>query len=153
VAALTLALTLLLPSHGVLVQGKSLGGVMLGMTPAQVQSRWGTDRSRCRGCAQATWYYNYHPFRPEGAAVRFRRGRVDSVWTLWQPPGWTTRDGLRLGSSISEVNVRYGALVTIPCGSYSALILTKGRVTTVYYVYDDKLWGFGLTRPGTTPCR
>jgi len=152
VRALTLALSLLLPQHGVLVPGKSLGGVRLGMTPTQVQTLWGTRYGRCRGCAEKTWYYNYRRFRPEGAAVRFRRGRVDAVWTLWLPPGWYTPDGLRLGQNALEVNVRYGALVSVPCGSYRALIRTKGQVTTSYYIYGQRLWGFGLTRAGSTPC-
>ena len=141
-----------LPAHGVLVPGRSLGGVRLGMTPAQVQSIWGTRYGRCRGCAHTTWYYNYRRFRPEGAAVRFRRGRVDAVWTLWLPPGWHTPDGLRLGQNALEVNVRYGALVSVPCGSYRALIRTSGPVTTSYYIYGLRLWGFSLTRAGSTPC-
>ena len=150
--ALTLALSLLLPQHGVLVPGKSLAGVRLGMAPTQVQILWGTRYGRCRGCSQTTWYYNYRRFRPEGAAVRFRRGRVDAVWTLWLPSGWHTPDGLRLGQNALEVNVRYGALVSVPCGSYRALIRTLGPVTTSYYIYGQRLWGFGLTRAGSTPC-
>jgi len=141
-----------LPQHGLLVPGRSLGGIRLGMTPAQVQTVWGTRYGRCRGCTQPTWYYNYRAFRPEGAAVRFHRGRADAVWTLWLPPGWHTLGGLRLGQNALEVNVRYGALVSIPCGSYRALVLTKGRVTTVFYVYGQRLWGFGLIRAEATPC-
>ena len=150
---LATALILLLPKQGVLVTGKSLGAVRLGMTPAQVQTLWGTRFGRCRGCAQPTWYFNYRRFHPEGAAVRFRRGHVDAVWTLWSPPGWRTRSGMKLGVPALEVNVRFGALVTIQCGSYRALILTRGDVTTSFYVYGQKLWGFGLGRPGSTPCR
>jgi hypothetical protein len=152
VHVLVLALSLMLPQHGVLVPGKSLGGVRLGMTPAQVQSTWGMRYGRCRGCAQETWYYNYRRFNPEGAAVRFRRGRVDAVWTLWLPRGWHTPGGLQLGQNALEVNVRYGALVSIPCGSYRALIRTTGRVLTAFYIYGQRLWGFGLTRPESTPC-
>ncbi len=150
--ALTLALAVLLPQHGMLVPGRSLGGVRLGMSPAEVQATWGTRYGRCRGCAHQTWFYNYRAFRPEGAAVRFRHGGVDAVWTLWLPPGWRTRGGLALGQNALEVNVRYGALVSIPCGSYRALIQTRGRVTTVFYIYGQKLWGFGLIRPGSSPC-
>lgn len=150
---LALALTLVLPKQGVLVVGKSLGGVRLGMTPAQVTQTWGTNHARCRGCKLRTWYFNYRAFRPEGGAVRFRKDRVDAVWTLWSPRGWRTRGGMRLGAPGLEVNARYGALVQIPCGNYRALILTRGDVTTSFYVYGQKLWGFGLGRPGTTPCR
>jgi hypothetical protein len=152
VRVLTLALALFLPHPGVLVPGKSLGGVRLGMTPAEVRAQWGNGFGRCRGCAQETWYFNYRAFQPEGAAVRFAKGRVDAVWTLWEPAGWRTSDGLRLGVPAPQLNARYGALVTISCGTADALIRTKGRVTSVYYVFDDKLWGFGLNRPGAIPC-
>ncbi len=149
---LALALTLLLPSHGVLVPGKSLGGVSIEMTHAQVRAEWGAGFGRCHGCAKETWYYNFRAFTPQGAAVRFTKGRVDAVWTLWQPNGWRTSDGLQLGAAAAEVTSRYGALVTITCGSYRALIRTKGHVTSVYYIFGEKLWGFGLSRPGASPC-
>jgi hypothetical protein len=143
---------LLLPNHGVLVPGKSLGRVSLGMTHAQVRGEWGGGFGRCRGCAHETWFYNYRDFTPQGAAVRFAKGRVDAVWTLWQPSGWHTSDGLQLGVSAGQVTAHYGPLVTITCGSYRALIRTKGHVTSVYYLFAEKLWGFGLNRPGASPC-
>jgi hypothetical protein len=152
VRVLTLALGLLLPSPGVLVPGKSLGGVQLGMTHAQVRTQWGDSFGRCKGCTKETWYFNYRKFRPEGAAVRFANGRVDAVWTLWRPPGWRTSDGLRLGAAAPTVNIRYGTLVTFTCGSYRALIQTKGRVTSVFYIFGETLWGFGLNRSGASPC-
>jgi hypothetical protein len=152
VHVLALALSLLFPSHGVLAPGKSLGGVRLGMTQTQVRTEWGNGFARCQGCAHETWYFNYRAFTPQGAAVRYAAGRVDAVWTLWKPPGWRTTDGLRLGVPAAQVTTRFGALVTITCGSYSALIRTKGRVTTVYYLFDEKLWGFGLSLPGAVPC-
>jgi hypothetical protein len=151
VALLTLALSLLLPQHGVLVPARSLGGIRLGMTHAQVQRVWGTTFGRCRGCARETWYFNYEKFHAEGAAVRFRNARVDAVWTLWKPPGWHIGK-LELGAPSPELTNRVGALVTIPCGSYEARIATQRRVTTVYYVYADQLWGFGLSRPAGSPC-
>jgi hypothetical protein len=141
------------PKQGVLVLGRSLGEVRLGMTPAQVRSTWGTAYGICRNCAATTWYFNYFKFRPQGAAVRFSRGRVDAVWTLWSPAGWHTSDkSLRLGADALLVNARHGALVSIRCGSYRALLLTRRQVTTVFYVYGQTLWGFGLMRPGDAPC-
>ena len=148
---LILAVALLLPKGGELVPWQSLGGVRLGMTPAQVRHTWGTRFGRCRSCPQETWYFNYDPFHAEGAAVRFRKGRVDAVWTLWKPDGWHSGK-LALGAPAPAITGRYGALVTIPCGSYEARVLTRGPVTTTFYVYGGKLWGFGLNRSGASPC-
>src|SRR6266516_6317805 len=117
VRVLTLALGLLLPNPGVLAPGKSLGGVRLGMTHAEVRAQWGGSFGRCRGCRQETWYFNYRAFHPQGAAVRFANDRVDAVWTLGEPTGWHTSDGLHLGVPAPQLNVRYGALVTITCGN------------------------------------
>jgi len=153
VTLVALVLALALPKHGVLAVGLSLGGVQLGMSQEQVERLWGTNHSRCRSCRRSTWYFNYRKFHPEGAAVEFLHGRVSAVMTLWSPPGWETRDGrLRLGENSAFVNTRYGTLVTIACGTYSTLILTRGSVTTSFYIYNGKLWGFGLQRPGASPC-
>lgn len=149
---LGLALALLLPHRGELVPWRSLGGVGIGMTHAQVERVWGTNHGRCRGCAQETWYYNYRRFQPQGAAVRFHKGRADAVWTLWQPDGWHVGD-LALGAAEQEVTKRYVAALTVPCGSYTALVLTQRRVTTAFYVYANELWGFGLNRSTVTACR
>jgi hypothetical protein len=148
-AALTAAL--LLPQHGVLVPSQSLGGVRLGMTHAQVRGVWGRTFGRCKDCKQETWYFNYEKFHAEGAAVRFRKRRVDAVWTLWKPPGWRVGK-LELGAPSAALTNRWGALVSIPCGSYEARIVTKNDVTSVFYVYADQLWGFGLSRSGGSPC-
>ena len=150
-ALLTLALSLLLPQHGVLLPSRSLGGVQLGMTRPQVQHVWGRTFGRCRNCKRETWYFNYEKFHAEGAAVRFRRGRVDAVWTLWKPPGWRVGK-LELGVPSAALTKRWGALVTVPCGSYQARIVTRARVMTVFYIYGNQLWGFGLSRPGGSPC-
>lgn len=150
-ALLAVVVSLLLPQHGALVPGRSLGGLRLGMTRAQVQQAWGTEFGRCRPCNRETWYFNYAKFHPEGGAVQFRNGRLDAVWTLWKPPGWHV-GALTLGASSAALAARYGALVTVPCGSYDARVATKGAVTTVFYVYANQLWGFGLSRPGGSPC-
>lgn len=139
------------PRSGVLVPGGSLGGIRLGMMRADVRRLWGTTFGRCQGCTRETWYFNYEKFHPEGAAVRFRKGRVDAVWTLWKPPGWRV-GRLHLGVSTGALADRWGTLVTVPCGSYEARILTRGSVMTVFYVYAGQLWGFGLSRPGGSPC-
>ena len=53
------------------------------MTRAQVLAKWGRDHGVCRGCKRRTWYFTYHHFQPQGAAVEFTRGRVSALWTLW----------------------------------------------------------------------
>jgi len=121
------------------------------MTPPQVQRAWGTSYGRCRKCSATTWYFNYEKFHAEGAAVRFRNGRVDAVWTLWKPLGWHA-GALTLGAPAPAITTQYGALVTIPCGSYDARVLTHGGVTSTFYVYGGKLWGFGLNRSSASPC-
>ena len=83
--------------------------------------------------------------------MRFRKGRVDAVWTLSKPSGWRVGK-LELGAAAGALTARWGALVTIPCGSYEARIMTKNNVTSVFYVYANELWGFGLSRPGGSPC-
>jgi hypothetical protein len=154
VAALALAAgaAAALPREGVLVPGRKLAGVAIGMSKADIKLRWGTRFGRCRDCAVETWYYTYRPFEPQGAAVGFRRGRVTQVYTLWQPPGWRTPGGLELGDSEAEVTSIYGALIRRRCIRYSALLLRSHRAQTAFYVFEGKLWGFGLTQPGASPC-
>src|SRR5919202_1295644 len=100
--------TLLLP-------GKSLGGVAVGATPAQVERAWGRFHGTCRGCAHRTWFFTYARFDRHGAAVEFRRGRVAALYTLWQPAGWRTSNGLTLGSPASQISTYYAALTSVRC--------------------------------------
>jgi hypothetical protein len=159
VAALALALAALpaaaaaasLPRAGVFVPGSSLGGVGLGMTKAEVKATWGTRFGRCRDCARVTWYYNYRPFEPQGAAVTFQRGRVVRVFTVWQPEGWRTSRGLTLGAPEAEIDRVHGTLVRRSCVRYTALVAAN-RPGSAFYVYDGELWGFGLSRPDSAPC-
>ena len=141
------------PEAGVLVPGRSLGGIELGATGAEVERRWGRAYGVCRGCAAKTWYFNYFAFQPRGAGVELRGGRVAAVFTLYQPPGWRTTRGLVLGDSVARVTSVYGALVRRDCGGYSALLLPRGATMTAFYVLDDRLWAFGLSRRGVAVCR
>jgi hypothetical protein len=141
------------PTAGVLVPGRSLGGIELGATEAEVERRWGRAYGVCRGCAAKTWYFNYFAFQPRGAGVELRRGRVAAVFTLYQPPGWRTTRGLVLGDSVAHVTSVYGALVRRECGGYAVLVLPGRGATTGFYVLDDRLWAFGLFRPGLPLCR
>ncbi|HEX4930929.1 MAG TPA: hypothetical protein VFV62_09475 [Gaiellaceae bacterium] len=141
------------PGAGVLVPGRSLGGIELGATKAQVERSWGRAYGVCRGCPNETWYFNYFAFQPRGAGVELRDGRVVAVFTLYQPPGWRTTRGLTLGDSVARVTAVYGALVRRECGGYAVLVLPGRQATTAFYVLDDTLWAFGLARPGVPLCR
>ena len=153
-AALVLVLpaSAALPNRGDFVLGKSLGGVRIGMTKAQVLESWGHRHGVCRGCPQTTWYFNYAPFTPQGAGVVLRHGRIVHVFTVWRPAAWQAPEGLRLGDDPSEVSRLYGSLDRRPCTGYYALLKPGKRVNSVFYVFRDKLWGFGLTRSSASPC-
>jgi hypothetical protein len=140
------------PRAGVLDPGRSLGGLRLGATPAQVRAAWGSAYGVCRGCRVRTWYFTYERFKPQGAGVEFRGGRVSALFTLWSPPGWRTTKGLRIGDPVARVTLLYGPLTRTECGAYYALTL-PGRGTTAFYVVGEKVWGLGLIRPGRSPCR
>jgi hypothetical protein len=149
-AALALAA---LPQHGVLVPDVSLGGLRLGMTPAQVRAAWGEAFARCRGCSDPTWYYTYRRFAPQGGGVAFRQGRVVAVFTLWAPPGWRSTRGLAIGDPEARVTALYGALLRVHCGSYDAFVRAGKTSQTAFYVYGGKVWGFGLSSAAVPACR
>jgi len=142
-----------LPTRGELVPGRSLGGVRLDETPAQVRAALGSSYGVCRGCARPTWYFTYRAFDQRGLAVELTAGRVSAVYTLWQPAGWYAPGGLRLGAPQGQVVALAGTLLPIACPGYQALVRDSTTARTVYYVLDGKLWGFGLLRPGESPCR
>jgi len=140
------------PSHRVLVPGVSLGGLRLGATPAQVRAAWGSRYGACRGCAAPTWYFTYRPFTQQGAGVEFRQGRAAALFTLWEPTGWRTPGGLSLGEPAARVTQLYGPLPRLQCVGYAALTLPRAGSLTVFYLVDERLWGFALMRAGHQPC-
>src|SRR5262249_46030074 len=142
-----------LPTPGTLVPGRSLGGVRLGESRHAVRAALGTFYGACRGCPRQTWFFTYGPFDKHGIAVEFGHGRVSGLYTLWQPPGWRGPNGLKLGATPLAVHQRVGTLRTITCSGYIALIRDSFSARTVYYVFEGRLWGFGLFRRGATPCR
>jgi hypothetical protein len=148
-----MAATFALPQAGVVEPGKSLGGVALGGTPAEVRAAWGGGFGRCRGCRFPTWYFTYRPYGPQGAGVEFRHGRVAAVFTLWSPPGWHTREGLRIGDAAARVGELYGPLVRRDCRGYYAFVLQRRGALTAFYVVNEQVWGFGLSRPAVSACR
>jgi hypothetical protein len=150
VALTTLALGL--PQHGVVVPGKSFGGLRLGALGAQVEASWGKRHSSCQGCSRPTWYFTYKRFEPQGAGVAFVRGAASSFFTLWSPAGWHTNRGLTIGDQEARITKLYGTLPRAECGTYSALVLRRGGADTQFYVYRGEVWGFGVSSAGAPPC-
>ena len=142
-----------LPLHGSVVPGMSLGGLKLGDTQQRVVGHWGTKFAVCRGCRSTTWYYNYVPYEPQGAGVEFRNGRVASLFTLWSPTGWHTPEGIRTGDPASQVVRLYGLLTRLDCGTYQAYQMPRRQTTTTFYVFGEKVWGFGISRRSVPVCR
>ena len=141
------------PGAGVLVPGRSLGGVALGEAKASVERKWGRAYGVCRGCARETWYFNYYAFQPRGAGVEWRNGRVAALFTLYQPLGWRTTKGLELDDHVSELRSTYGPLPRTECPGYTVYELRQRNAVTTFYVLRDRLWAFGLTRPSVPLCR
>ena len=140
------------PTGGAFTPGVSLAGVELGLTRAEVLEAWGSRHGVCRDCEEPTWYVNERPFQPEGMGVTFEQGRVAHAFTVWQPEGWVTPEGLELGAQAGDIGATYGELAEIDCGDYLALVDNAPTATSAYYVYEDEVWGFGLLERGRSPC-
>jgi hypothetical protein len=142
-----------LPKAGVLVPGRSLGGIELGESPHAVRAALGTFYGTCRDCRRRTWYFTYGWLDRHGLAVEFAQGRVAGVYTLWRPAGWHGPHKLGFGTSVLAVHRLTGASRTIRCGDYNALVRDSAGARTAYYVVQGRLWGFGLFGRGISPCR
>jgi hypothetical protein len=60
------------PTRGVVVPGKTIGGVGVGMSQDQVRAHWGSNFRVCQSCGkQLVWLYVYPGAEPLGAAVKF----------------------------------------------------------------------------------
>jgi hypothetical protein len=140
------------PRAGLFVPGVSLGGLTLGMTKAQVRRAWGPAYGVCRGCPQLTWYFNYRPYRPQGAGVQFRDGRVEAVFTHWAPAGWHTGGRVRIGDPSAVVAQRYDALPPSTCATYTVVTVIRLNTINAFYIVGDTIWGFGLTSARVPPC-
>ena len=141
------------PQAGLLVPGRSLGGLELGATRAEVERAWGRAYGVCTGCPRETWYFNYYAFQPRGAGVEFRNGRTSAIFTIHSPTSWHTAKGLALGDPAAEITSAYGTLTRLECGSYHAFLLPRARSLTVFYVLEERLWAFGLVSSGIRVCR
>lgn len=142
-----------LPRAATLVPDRTLAGIHLGETGAQVRAALGSSFGVCRGCSVRTWYFTYLRFDRRGLAVELAGGRVSAVYTLWQPAGWSAPGGLKLGAPQAEVTTAAGPLVPVTCSGYDALTRDYRDTRTVYYVVNGSLWGFGLMHARENPCR
>jgi hypothetical protein len=140
------------PTGGAFTPGESLAGVELGMTRSDVKAAWGRRHGVCRDCQEPTWYVNEAPFKPQGTGVVFAGGRVVHTFTVWKPDGWATPEGLALGDPAGDIGATYGELAEIDCGDYLALVDNDPDATSVFYVYEEEVWGFGLVARGRSPC-
>lgn len=138
-----------LPPAGTLEPGRSLGGIHLGETRTQVRATLGRFYGVCDTCTTPTWYFTYGKWTRNGLAVELEGGRVSAVYTIWEPPGWHTAGGLALGAPRGQVV----HAVPFVCPGYDALVRDAHGTRTVFYVVDDKVWGFGLMRARANPCR
>jgi hypothetical protein len=141
------------PEAGVLVPGESLGEVRLGWSLEQVERSWGRRNGRCRTCTPETRYFNRVDFRPEGAGVTLRRGRVVAVFTLWAPRSWHTSRNLYVGEPERRVRATHAVAHRVHCRGYDGLVLQAGGAArTVVYVVDGSVWGFGLALASEPVC-
>lgn len=157
-----------IPQHGVFVVGKTIAGVGLGFTEAQVKAHWGSGYSVCTAkplcsAAQPVWLYEYQLGEPLGVAVRFRDGKSASVFTLGavgvQPlsagggGGWKTAEGLHITDPISDIYSFYAAAtIQTNCLFYGAISMRQHGVTSSFYTASGTVYGFALTAPGEPIC-
>ena len=74
------------------------------------------------------------------------------AYTVWQPAGWRTAEAVSLGEPEGRIHDLYGPLREESCDGYAALVLAGGRTDSVFYVYRDSVWGFGLKRATVPAC-
>jgi hypothetical protein len=142
-----------LPTHGVLISGRSLAGVHLGDTPADIRATWGTNYRACSGCTLTTWLYTYET-KPVGAAVIFKGNHVVAVFTLGSPFGWRTQKGLALGADVHKLVAMYPAssMGYKVCIGFNALSTRQGETVTSIYTQAESVYGFALTMAGAPVC-
>ncbi len=159
VAAIAAALAFALPAAaappgaGVLVPGRSLGGLQLGATKAEVEQRWGRAYGVCRNCVFETWYFNYYAFQPRGVSVEWRQGRVVGLFTIYQPLGWRTHEGPRAERPRLPDHRHVRAAEDVRLRRLLRADAHPRNTVTAFYVLGDRLWAFGLSRPSVALCR
>jgi hypothetical protein len=140
------------PNRGIVVPGKSIGGISLGMTEGAVKRRWGTRFKVCKYCPLPTWLFEYPTDEPLGAGVKFLNDRVVAVFTLGSPVDWGLK-AVMMGDPISNVYSLYPNPGTANCIGYDALTVRTGKATTSFYSASGVVYGFALTAPSQPPCQ
>jgi hypothetical protein len=143
------------PVRGIVIPGKSIGGIALGMTGTQVKDRWGANYTLCgKSCGSvATWLYEYRGGEPLGAAVKISgTGRVVAVFTLGSPAGWGVK-GVTIGDPVSNVYNLFNNTGTANCIGYNALTVDIGDTVTSFYASSGVIYGYALTAPSQPPCQ
>jgi hypothetical protein len=137
------------PVQGVLVPGRSLGGIKLGDTGGKVLALWGRDYTMLPG-QPMTWLYLSQTGDPYGAGVSFREGKVTAIFTLGGIRGWRRSDGLRVGQLFSKFNDPQGK--TTACDGYGAISSHERNAVTSILTNGQSVYGFALTRPSEPVC-
>ena len=157
-----------IPQRGIFIVGKTLAGVGLGYTQAQVKTHWGAGYTLCTvkplcTASQPVWLFEYHIGEPLGVAVRFRNGKTVSVFTLGavgvQPlsagggGGWKTAEGLHITDPVSNIYSLYSnATIDTQCVYYGAISIKQPGVISSFYTASGTVYGFALTAPGEPIC-
>jgi hypothetical protein len=137
------------PVNGVLVPGKSLGGIRLGDSGGKVLTLWGRNFTMLPG-QPMTWLYMSPTGDPYGAGVSFRNGKVTAIFTLGGITGWRRSDGLRVGQIFTKFNDPNGS--TTACVGYGATSTRNGDSVTSILTNGQSIYGFALTRPSEPVC-
>ena len=140
------------PSKGKVVPGRTIGGVGLADTTTTVQNKWGRNYKVCSYCKKLTWFYMYPAGEPLGAAVKFEKGKVVSVFTLGSPAGWGVK-GVMMGDPVSNVYNLFGNTGSASCIGYDALTVRIGSGTMSFYTTGGTIYGFALTGPTESVCQ
>src|SRR5581483_8914394 len=146
------ALPAQLPVSAVFVPGKSLGGIALGATEAEVRAAWGHRFTVCQGCTPTTWFYMSPTGDPFGAGVSFRHGRVTAVFTLGSPRGWHMPDGVRVGQLLSRFNDPDPSSTATACSGYGAISTPSADAVSSILTIGQAAYGFALTPPSDPVC-
>ena len=118
-----------------------------------MERSWGRAYGVCKGCRHETWYFNYFAFQPRGAGVELRAGRVAAIFTLYQPEGWHTNRGLGSATPSRASRSSTARSSAASAAATPSSCCRDARATTAFYVLDNRLWAFGLYRPGLPLCR